>query len=437
MPASEGGASNDGIGRFAGIDFGTSGCRGIVIDGGGTVVARHDEPIAAPLQAGHSVRQKPELWWDAFRRVLAGLSRQLDLRTLRAVAIDGTSGSFTIVDERGEPVCDALMYNDSSARTEADEVAAAAPRDSAATGVTSPLAKLLGLVRAGVARDSCRVAHQADWIAGHLLRRVGLSDESNSLKMGYDPIARRWPGWLHDLGIPGTLLPEVLPCGTVMGRIAPEWSGLGFAEDAVVVTGATDGVASFLATGADRPGDGVTALGSTLVIKQLCETPIFAPDYGIYSHRLGDMWLAGGASNSGGAVLAAFFEKDEIERLSAQIDPGRPSGLDYYPLIGAGERFPISDARLAPRLSPRPADRVQFLHGLLEGIAGIERLGYQKLRELGAPPLNGVRTVGGGAANAAWATLRRRVLGVDVVPARHSEAAYGSALLARRASMRG
>jgi sugar (pentulose or hexulose) kinase len=427
MPAS------DGAAWFAGIDFGTSGCRGIVIDGDGAVVARHDAPIAPPIQVGHSVRQKPELWWDAFLDVVSGLSRQLDRRRLRAIAIDGTSGSFTIVDGCGEPLCDALMYNDSSARREADEVQAAAPRESAAIGAASPLAKLLGLVRAGTARDGHHVAHQADWIAGRLLRRVGRSDESNSLKMGYDPIARRWPDWLRDLGIPVTLLPEVLPCGTVMGRVAAEWAGLGFAEDAVVVAGATDGVASFLATGADRPGDGVTALGSTLVIKQLCETPIFAPDYGIYSHRLGDMWLAGGASNSGGAVLAAFFERDEIERLSARIDPSRPSGLDYYPLIGAGERFPIADAELAPRLSPRPDDPAQFLHGLLEGIAGIERLGYRKLRELGAPALNGVRTVGGGAANAVWTALRQRVLAIELAPALHSDAAYGSALLARRA----
>jgi sugar (pentulose or hexulose) kinase len=427
-------ASDGAISLFAGIDFGTSGCRGIVIGRDGSVVARHDEPIASPMQAGDSVRQMPELWWNAFLRVVAGLRRQLDLRAVRAIAIDGTSGTFTIVDRLGHPLCDAFMYNDRSARAEADEVEAAAPRDSAATGVSSPLAKLLRLVRAGEARgDRHHVLHQADWIAGRLLRRVDVSDESNSLKMGYDPVARRWPAWLDRLGIPAKLLPKVLPCGAVMGPIAQEWTELGLAEDLSVVAGATDGVASFLATGAGRPGDGVTALGSTLVIKQLCETPIFAPEYGIYSHRLGDMWLAGGASNSGGAVLAAYFDQDELERLSARIDLSRSSGLDYYPLIGVGERFPVADPRLTPRLSPRPDDRTRFLHGILEGIAGIEKLGYRKLRDLGAPPLNCVRTVGGGAANAAWTALRQHLLGVELKSALHSEAAYGSALLALRA----
>ena len=38
-------------------------------------------------------------------------------------------------------------------------------------------------------------------------------------------------------------------------------------------------------------------------IKLLSKTPVFAPDLGIYSHRIGEQWLAGGASNTGGAVL--------------------------------------------------------------------------------------------------------------------------------------
>jgi hypothetical protein len=38
---------------------------------------------------------------------------------------------------------------------------------------------------------------------------------------------------------------------------------------------------------------------------------------------------------------------------------------------------------------------------MLEGIAGIEALGYRRLKELGAPALRSVRSVGGGARNPA------------------------------------
>ncbi|TIT30106.1 MAG: carbohydrate kinase, partial [Mesorhizobium sp.] len=68
-----------------------------------------------------------------------------------------------------------------------------------------------------------------------------------------------------------------------------------------------------------------------------------APRFGIYSHRLGDTWLAGRASNSGGKVLAQHFPLARIIELSAMIDPTTETGLDYYPLGTAGERFPIAD----------------------------------------------------------------------------------------------
>ena len=79
--------------------------------------------------------------------------------------------------------------------------------------------------------------------------------------------------------------------------------------------------------------------------------------------RAGDSWLVGGASNSGGAVLRQLFSDQQLAQLSAAIDPSQVSPLDYYPLPAAGERFPVNDPLLAPRLEPRPEDDTQFLHG--------------------------------------------------------------------------
>lgn len=53
------------------------------------------------------------------------------------------------------------------------------------------------------------------------------------------------------------------------------------------------------------------------------------------SHRLGDLWLVGGASNVGCAVLRELgFSNEELERLSLDIDPDSDSPLRYYPLAG-------------------------------------------------------------------------------------------------------
>ena len=69
---------------------------------------------------------------------------------------------------------------------------------------------------------------------------------------------------------------------------------------------------------------------------------------------------------------------------------------------------------------------------MLEGIARIETLAYQRLAELGAPCPTRVLTTGGGAVNPVWTAIRARHLGVPVVAAAHREAAYGAALLARQ-----
>jgi hypothetical protein len=278
-----------------------------------------------------------------------------------------------------------------------------------------------------------RILHQADWILGKLSGRYDVTDENNALKSGYDPVIRYWPSWIARTGFDVALFPTVVPAGTKIGNITAEMAAqLGLPGNTAIVAGTTDGCAAFLASGASEPGDGVTSLGTTLTLKLLSETPVFAPDFGIYSHRIGDQWLAGGASNTGGAAIGAHFSKDEIARLTPLLDPAVPTGLDYYPLPRPGERFPVNDPNLPPRLQPRPADDRVFFQGILEGIARIEAEAYAKLGALGASPLRSIRTAGGGAANAAWTTIRLHALGVPEKPSLSEHAAVGTARLAWR-----
>ena len=72
--------------------------------------------------------------------------------------------------------------------------------------------------------------------------------------------------------------------GAPVANAGPGGQKFGLSPMTVICAGTTDGCASFLATGASEIGDAVTALGSTLVIKQLSDRPINAPDYGVYSH---------------------------------------------------------------------------------------------------------------------------------------------------------
>lgn len=409
-----------------GIDIGTSGVRIAAATRDGELVAMASAPITAPMQTGGRILQDATLWWEAVTQAFAGL--KLTDHSIRALAIDGTSGTILPIDGTGQPLGLASMYNDLADVTDVQRVMAVSPDETAARGGSSPLARALAM-QAGAAR----MLHQADWLMGRFCGHFDTSDENNALKTGYDPVARRWPEWIARTGFDMKLLPEVLPAGTTVGTILGDVARpFGLPDDVAVVTGTTDGCAAFLASGASDPGDGVTSLGTTLTLKVLSDKPVFAPKYGIYSHRIGGQWLAGGASNTGGGVLRKFFSGEDMARLTPLLDPKVPTGLDYYPLAQPGERFPIADPDFAPRLEPRPGDDRFFFQGLLEGIAAVEQLGYARLAELGATPLATLRTVGGGAANAAWTKIRLAKLGVPEKPPASEHAAMGAARLAWR-----
>ena len=417
---------------YAGIDLGTSGCRLICIDKNKKI------HCSSAIQYPPDSIQTPELWWSSVSKLFVDLSKTIKQQIV-ALAIDGTSGSILLTDKKGQPTSSTLMYNDLRAVNEAAIIKRQLPITNGGQGASSSLARLLWLLKNESSSSHSHALHQADYILGKLSNNFTLSDDNNCLKLGYDVINRCWPvSELINLKIDLKLLPEVHQVGKTVVIIDKQIAKqFGLSDNVQLVSGTTDSIAAFIATGANKTGHAVTSLGSTLVVKQISDTPIFAPEFGIYSHRFvsngKDKWLVGGASNTGGKVLRHFFSDDKMEFLSKKVDTKRFAGLDYYPLLDKGERFPIADTNKVPKLTPRPDDDVLFFQALLEGIASIEQQAYGKLEQLGASPIQSVATVGGGHKNPAWTEIRRKLLGVEMIKAVQTEAAYGSALIAMRA----
>ncbi len=417
-------------GFVIGIDLGTSGVRAVAVDASGQLLGIGAAKLPPTKATGSRREQSPEDWWNGCRTALDELGTKIDLSGAKAVAVDATSGTILPVDHHNRPLALARMYDDADTGDLAAQIKKMAPRESAAHGATSPAARALEWTK--LPRLHC-ILHQADWINCCLGATNWQTDENNALKTGYDPVSRSWPDWLRGFGLSPGLLPEVVPVGTPIGRVSVQAAlALGIPEGITIAAGTTDGCATFLASGATLPGEASTALGSTIVLKLLSDRPIFAPELGIYSHRLGDTWLAGGASNCGGKTLLQFFTQEQLTKLEASLEPSKPTGTDFYPLPSVGERFPVSDPNLAPRLTPRPADDKVFLQGIYEAFARVEQTGFAKLAELGGPALRSVRHAGGGSKSAAWMSLRAKSLGVPLTPAWCEEAAAGAARLAWR-----
>jgi len=346
-----------------------------------------------------------------------------------------------LVDLDTGDVLDTQLYCDPQPTAAVAFVESIAPDGHVTRAATSALCKLAswhvsGLLRAG--EDEGRrlvLMGQCDWLSW-LLHGEHASDWNNTLKLGFDPHRLEFPEWLLGNKDVGRYIPrDVYRPGAAVARVtAGARDRYGLPAECVVHAGTTDSIAAFVAAGVKEPGEAVSSLGSTLAVKIVSEAPVEDERRGVYSHRLGEAWLVGGASNVGGAVLREFFTDEELRELTPRVDPSVDTGLGYYPLPSQarGERFPVSDPEMKARLEPRPEDDAVFLQGIFEGIADVEARAYRLVAEMGASPVTRVVSCGGGASNPKWTEIRERRLGVPVTSAENGEASFGAALLGMR-----
>ena len=394
----------------AGVDLATADVRVEVADGSGRVKAHAQVGLPRPVRSepGRS-EQDARAWWPAVAHCLRQATASVSPGDrIVAVAVAATSGSVLLADKAGEPVGPALLYDDQRAPA------------------TARWAWLLD--QPGAAEAASYAWHASDLVVGRLLGDRPPTDWSHALKTGFDPGRG---GWEAD-DAAADLRPRVLPptslAGVVSHRAAAE---TGLPAGCQVRLGMTDGCAAQVAAGADRPGRFVTVVGTTLVVKGATEDRIDDPGAGVYSHRHPDgWWLPGGASNTGGGSLVSRFPEADLADLDRGATARGPAQAVCYPLSGQGERFPFAAPDATEIWTARPADALETYRAVLEGVAFVERLGYERLAALGAKAIPPLGTAGGGSRSPLWSAIRSTVLGVPVVRSPSADTAFGACVLA-------
>ncbi|SBO43487.1 FGGY-family carbohydrate kinase [Cyanobium sp. NIES-981] len=410
-----------------GLDLGTSGLRLVVVDAAGRPLDEQASPYPAPFD-------DPLGWQRGFQHLCSRIPEALR-QAVGAIAIDGTSGTLllcrqdgTLLEGRpGRALSYAQACPEQGAAAEA--IAGGPPAlVGPAASASGSLARALRLLESVPGpTDGLLLRHQADWLMGWLLGTWQWGEAGNNLRLGWHLERGQWCGQISAQPW-SAALPRICASGTPLGPLAPGPArALGLPRQCQVVAGSTDANAGVLAAN-PSPEDGITVLGTTLVLKQFSTMPVHGS--GISCHRVAGRWLVGGASNSGAGVLSRFYSPVQLEELSRQINPAQPTGLALRPLLGRGERFPVDDPGLEPVLEPRPVSDVLYLQALLEALADIELAGWRKLASLGIPPIRRVITLGGGARNPQWRRLREQRLGVPVLNRPGLSAALGMARLA-------
>lgn len=410
-----------------GVDLGSSGLRIALVGPEGERLIEEASPYPTSLE-------DPWGWVEGLTSLCGSLPATARKR-IGALAVDGTSGTLLLCRPDGQPgpgcLGQALPYHFACREQATAAAAMAGPGPAAsANGSLARALHLLAQAQEFGEGGPWLLRHQADWLTGWLLGDWRWGEEGNNLRLGWNLQQLDWSGSIARQPW-ATALPAIRPSGVVLGRIAGAAAQrLGLAASCQVVAGSTDSNAGVLAAQPDH-GDGITVLGTTLVLKQFSPRPLAGP--GISCHRVAGRWLVGGASNAGAGVLRRFFSDDQIEELSRQIDPRQPTGLQLRPLPARGERFPVDDPELEPLLGPRPISDARYLQALLEGLTALEKQGWQRLQAAGAPALERVITLGGGARNPQWRQLRQQSLDIPVLNRPGCTAALGMARLAATA----
>lgn len=407
---------------YIGLDLGTHGIKFFVLEDF-KIIDFQNIPIGnLRISKEGFEEQNPILWRKTFLELLDYFKSKYPNFVM---SISSTSGSILPVDKNGEPLYNAIMYNDSRSFEEADLLNRFGSETIKRLGYkfnsSFSLPKILWIKRnlKEVYKQTKYFLHPSDYLVFLASGVLGISDHSNSLKTGFDILEYKWPSYIEDAGIELDKLPNVYPVGSKV--------------DKNIVLGMTDGCASQIATGAFEIGKSVIAIGTTLVIKGVSKYLIPDEEGRFYYHLNFDKktFLPGGASNSGGGFFENKFSKVEIENFSRGIEYDKPAPNLIYPLSKKGERFPFikEDFEGINDLGPTLSKQDLFKAGI-EGLAFISRYSFEMMENFNIDFTGDTFVVGPMFKYKNIIRIFSNVLKKKILSIKNSDASFGSAIIA-------
>jgi xylulokinase len=438
-----------------GIDAGTTSTKVVLADPLTAdpltaVVAQASAP--AVLSSPHPGWAQAETaqWWENVCLLIPRVLREAGVTPadVAAVAATGMVPAVIPADAAGRPLRPAILQNDTRAKDEVLELAAALPGldFTALTGSAltqqSVAPTLLWLARheAEVWARTATVLGSYDWIAvalgarPHVERNWAIESGLYALSDGsfLDPVLDR----LDRAGIDRGVLPPVVDPGTVVGEVsAAAAAATGLRTGTLIVAGGADHVLSAYAAGLSSPGDWLVKLGGAGDI--LVVTGGVFVDERLYldAHPRQGLWLPNGCMATSGSLIRWFQSVSggtPVAELEAEAAVAAPAELICLPYF-LGEKSPLHDpdlrgAFLGLHLGHTRGD---LYRSILEGIAYGFRQHAQIFAERGVLVKETARVSNGGSKSRVWKQILADALGVALEPILdHPGAALGAALAA-------
>ena len=367
-----------------------------------------------------------------------------------AIGLTGQMHGLTMLDEDGQVIRPAILWNDQRTGPQCDEIREIVGREKfinitgndALTGFTAP--KILW-VRENDPEAYNQTAHillPKDYIRFKLTNCYASDRAGGSGTVLFDIKARDWSADILELlDIPESWLPKAYEGTEITGFIseqAAETTGL--KAGTPVVAGGGDQAAGAVGAGAVESGIVSLTLGTSGVIFATTNKPFVEPEGRLHAfchavpnrwHLMGVMLSAAGSLRWLHDTFAPQLEYDELIEPAAEIPIGS-EGLFFLPYL-TGERNPHPDP-LARGGFIGLTVRHSFAHltrSVLEGVCFGLKDSLELMKEAGLTNIQQIRISGGGSRNHIWRQILADILDTELVTINTSEGgAFGAALLA-------
>ncbi len=441
-----------------GLDVGTSNIKAAAYRSDGGCVARASTPTPTTPAGLRQAEQHPGALWEAVAETLATtLAACGDAPDVAGLCVASVGEAGVPLDAHGEPTYPIIAWYDQ--RTASlprwwDEAMGAQPLF-ALTGL--PLGHTFSLLKMQWLRQMAPEAWAAtqrwlavgDYVGFRLTGQQATGYSQASRTMALDLTTRAWSDTLLSIAeLPPSLLPTLVPEGTLLGHALPEAAAAcRLPEGTPVFVGGHDHPVAAIAMGATEPGVVLDSTGTTET--ELMTIPsvrdILARGDGRFSvgcHAApGSYYVKGGILGAGSLLRwvadLCFADTPPPDRLdalytAAEASPPGARGLYLLPhLAGAGSPDRDSMARGVMAGLTLDHSRNDLARAAFEGLVYELKTLLNALAESAGHGIDRVIAAGGGSQSPFWTQLKADVTGRPILVSPHTEAVtLGAAMLA-------
>ncbi len=445
--------------NLLGLDIGTTGCKAILFDSDGTLLARatREYPVSFPQPLW--AEQDLENVWRLAQEAIAEAVSIAGANVIAAIGLSVHGEAITPVDAQGVPLRPTILGMDSRCGPQNDWLRAHLGAEPLFQKTGMPIHTINSLPKLlWIKQNEPEVWKKADkflLVEDYLLQKMtGQARISECLASRTQLFDLKQGSWSEEILAALDLDPERLatiqPSGSPAGSLSPDLvSRLGLMFAPLVVTGGHDQACGALGCGLTRPGSAMVSTGSAEVVeavmsKPVISRPLFEGNLSVYRHVVPGLFLAMTLNHSGGISLRWFRDEfcepqvqasavthvDAYDLILADASAG-PTGLLVLPHFAGSGTPTLDTASKAAILGLTFATkRSDLAKAILEGLTYELRLNLE-IVQTGGVQIDSLRAIGGGAKSPLWLQLKADITGMQIVTPKITEAAaFGAALLA-------